>query len=569
MLEKSRLAFVALCAALGASVPARAQAPVSGPRHLAPTAPAGAPATGPVRIAGGRIAGAILPDSVRIFRGIPFAAPPLGDLRWKPPQPARPWDGVRDATRFGPQCMQLPVFGDMVFRSDGMSEDCLYLNVWAPPTAATGRRLPVLLYIYGGGFVGGDGSELRYDGESLARRGIVVVTTNYRLGVFGFLALPELTRESPHHASGNYGLLDQVAALQWVRRNIAAFGGDPTRITIAGESAGSIAVCALMASPLSRGLIAGAIGESGGMIHPTAAPVPPDSAQRRGEAFAERAGASSLSALRALPAESLLKASRRAYFPAVVDGWFLPQSPAEIFAAGRQAHVPLLLGWNSQEQEWRSLLGLRTPTPQNWTAVIDSLYGADSAEALQLFPGATQEQVMESGTLLAGARWIAYSTWKWAELQGRTGGRPVYRYVFVHPRPATRGPTPIPPTAGAVVPESTLRAARRTVPVANAAPAGAVHSAEIEYALGNLATNEVFAWTPQDDSVSAAMEGYFAAFVKTGDPNGLGLPAWPAAYSGGEVKVMILDAQPHAERAPHEDAFRFLDRRYRSSTRAP
>ncbi len=528
---------------LATSATLPAQQSIPGPRHLPAAMPADAPVAGPVRLEQGSLAGAVLASGVRAFRGIPYAAPPVGPLRWTAPQPPRAWKGVRTATKFGPQCMQLPIFGDMVFRSDGMSEDCLYLNVWAPPA---GRRLPVLLYVYGGGFVGGDGSELRYDGESLARRGIVVVTMNYRLGVFGFLSLPELTRESPHHASGNYGLLDQVAALEWVRRNIAAFGGDPRRITIGGESAGSISVCALMASPLSRGLIAGAIGESGGMIHPTFAPVPLDSAERRGETFARSGGATSLEALRALPAESLLKASSRFRVVAAVDGWFLPQSPAEIFAAGRAARVPLLAGWNSQEGFWRDLLGAREPTPQSWAAVVDSLYGTDSTEALRLFPGTTPQQVMESGTLLAGARWIAYSTWKWADLQGRTGGRPVYRYLFVHPRPATRAPAAAPP------------------------PPGAVHSAEIEYALGNLATNEVYAWTPQDDSASAAMEAFFAAFVKTGNPNGAGLPRWPAAFAGDSVRVMILDASPHAEASAHEDAFRFLGRFYGAgSVRAP
>jgi len=522
----------------------RGQDAPRGPRELAPGTPAGAQATLPVRIADGLVRGIIVPSGVREFRGIPFAAAPVGRLRWNAPQPAAGWKGVLSATRFGPRCMQLPIFSDMVFRSNGMSEDCLYLNVWVPSSPATrptAQRLPVLVYFYGGGFVAGDGSELRYDGESLARRGIVVVTVNYRLGVFGFLAHPELTAESPHHASGNYGLLDQAAALRWVRRNIAAFGGDTVRLTIAGESAGSISVCAQMASPLSRRLIAGAIGESGGMFHPTSAPVPLGEAERDGVRFANSVGAGTLAELRSLPADSLLRATGRpgsGRFPVTVDGYFLPGTPADIFAAGQQAHVPLLVGWNSQESDWRSLLRSQEPRPENYTAALRALFGERADEALRFFPGETPDQVMESGTLLAGARFIAYGTWKWAELQSTTGQRPVYRYLYAHPRPPTKAPSENPP------------------------PRGAVHSAEIEYALGNLATNEVYAWTPEDYSVSDAMEQYFANFVKTGDPNRARLPHWPAVGSGDTARVMVLDVQSRAEREQHRDAFLFLDSFY-------
>src|SRR5580658_8730580 len=210
-------------------------------------------------------------DGVRSFKGIPFAQPPVGDLRWREPQPVKNWTGARNADQFGPRCMQRTSPGaDYWFRSNGMSEDCLYLNVWTAAKSGN-ERLPVLVYIFGGGFQNGDGSEPRYDGESMARNGMVAISINYRLNIFGFFVHPELTKESPHHAAGNYGLLDQVAALQWVRRNIAAFGGDPKHVTVAGESAGSISVCAQMASPLSKNLIAGAIGESGAMINPTLA----------------------------------------------------------------------------------------------------------------------------------------------------------------------------------------------------------------------------------------------------------------------------------------------------------
>src|SRR4051812_39471842 len=234
----------------------------------------------------GAVEGTAEQDGIRVFRGIPFAEPPVGDLRWKPPQPVKKWEGVRQADKFGPRAMQRAIFGDMNFRSNGMSEDCLYLNVWSPAkTGEQGRRLPVLVYFYGGGFMAGDGSEPRYDGASMARKGLVAVTVNYRLGVFGFLAHPELTAESPHHASGNYGLLDQSEALRWVRQNIAAFGGDPDRVTIAGESAGSFPVSPQMASPLSKDLIAGAIGE-GGSLRGTLPPVPLAKAEEGGVRFA-------------------------------------------------------------------------------------------------------------------------------------------------------------------------------------------------------------------------------------------------------------------------------------------
>src|SRR5512143_3506697 len=261
-----------------------------------------------VRTANGVLESTAAPrDGVRSFKGVPFARPPVGDLRWREPQPPADWTGVRNADKFGPRCMQRTgPMADYWFRSDGMSEDCLYLNVWTPARSGS-EKLPVLVYIFGGGFQNGDGSEPRYDGESMARRGIVAVSVNYRTNIFGFFSHPELTRESPNHASGNYGLLDQVAALQWVRRNIAAFGGDPKRVTIAGESAGSISVSALMASPLSRDLIAGAIGESGALIS-TLPPRGLAETEKDGLDFGAKAGAPSLAALRALSAEKIQEA---------------------------------------------------------------------------------------------------------------------------------------------------------------------------------------------------------------------------------------------------------------------
>lgn len=493
---------------------------------------------------------------VRAFRGIPFAAPPVGDLRWKPPAAVKSWTGVRPAAQFGPRCMQHPVFGDMNFRSNGMSEDCLYLNVWTP-AGAEKKKLPVLLYFYGGGFVAGDGSEPRYDGESMARRGIVVVTCNYRLGVFGFLSHPELTAESPAHASGNYGFLDQNAALRWVRENAAAFGGDPSKITIAGESAGSLSVSGHMASPLSRDLISGAIGESGALLGSLRA-VPLAQAEQAGAQWATGAGATSLAALRAMSADQVMEATKSAQvgrFPLTVDGLFLTEPAAATFQAGKQSRVPLLVGWNSEEMTWRFLLQGQEPTPENYEKAVRRVYGANADAILKLYPGATQEQAISSATDLAGDGFIAFGTWKWSDMHAKTGGKPVYRYLYARPRPAM---TPefagaAPGLAGGV--SRTPNSGAVTMPPAT----GAVHSAEIEYAMGNLSTNKVYAWTPDDYKVSDVMQGYFANFVKTGDPNGKGLPPWPA-IKGDVVNVMRIDVKSVAAPDTTRDRYLLLDR---------
>src|SRR5580658_7963472 len=403
----------------------------------------------------GSVQGTVEASGVHSFKGIPYAAPPVGDLRFKEPQPVAAWQGVRKAQAFGPRAMQLPIYSDMKFRSDGVSEDCLYLNVWAP---ATGSRLPVLVYFYGGGFSAGDGSEYRYDGESMARRGIVAVTVNYRLGIFGFFAHPDLTKESPHHSSGNYGLLDQHAALEWVQQNIAAFGGDPARVTIAGESAGSISVCAQMASPLSKGLFAGAIGESGGLTG-NIKPVPLATAEQTGSAIAADLGYKSIAELRAIPATDLLQDVKRARFPTVIDGYFLPEAPDDIYSAGDQMKVPLLAGWNSAETPYQGILGASAPTVENYEGAVRKLYGDKADEVLPLYKATTEEEIKQAATDLATDRFIAYSTWKWIDRATATGGKPVYRYLYGHPRPLAVGATAGGPP-----------------------PMGAGHSWEIEYA---------------------------------------------------------------------------------------
>ena len=480
------------------------------------------------------------------------------NLRWREPQPVQNWSGVRKADKFGPRAMQLPVFGDMNFRSDGMSEDCLYLNVWTP--AKTGNeKLPVLVYFYGGGFMAGDGSELRYDGESMARQGIVAVTVNYRLGIFGFLSHPELTKESPHHASGNYGLLDQSAALQWVQKNIAAFGGDPKKITIAGESAGSFSVSAQMASPLSKNIIAGAIGESGSLLglNPTASL---NDAEKAGADFGTSIKANSLADLRAIPADQLLKATANAgfgRFPICVDGYFFPKSPLEIFEKGEQAHVPLLVGWNSQEMVYQMIMGQDKPTLENYTKAVEKLYGDKSAEAMTVYSASNDAEAEQVATDLASDRFIGFSTWKWSDVQSKTGGKPVYRYLYARPRPQMRAEmgNATAGLAGGVIKDTSANKAPAMPPAR-----GAVHSAEIEYALGNLPTNRVYDWQPEDYKVSEIMQAFFANFIKTGNPNGFGVPEWPAVDNNKGVQVMHINVDTKAMEDKNGKRYLFMDK---------
>ena len=511
-----------------------------------------------VTTASGPVEGTTSANGVRMFRGIPYAAPPVRGLRWQPPQPVAPWTTPLVADRFGPRCMQRPIYGDMNFRSSGVSEDCLYLNVWTPAQGAD-AKLPVLVYFYGGGFNAGDGSEPRYDGESMARRGIVVVTVNYRLSVFGFFAHPELTKESPRHASGNQGWLDQVAALEWVQKNIAAFGGDPARVTIAGESAGSISVSALMASPLSKGLIAGAIGESGAMIAPTRQPIPLADAEKEGETFAAAAGATSLQALRAMSSDELLAVTAKPGLPrpnCVIDNYFMPKTVVDILAAGEQARVPLLAGWNSEERGYAGLLGQAAPTPENYTAAVTKAFGDRAADVLKAYPTATAEDVKIAATALSGDQFIAFGTWKWIDGHARTGGKPVYRYYYTHPRPPMRPEmgNAVAGTAGGVI-----RGGEGPRPPA---PTGAVHSADIEYVMGNLGSNTVFAWTADDHKVSETFQSYVANFVKTGNPNGPGLPAWPVVTDPGASQVIQIGVESKAVPDSTRPRYLLLDEIY-------
>ncbi|MBL7817393.1 MAG: carboxylesterase family protein [Saprospiraceae bacterium] len=501
-------------------------------------------------------------SGIQTYFGIPFAKPPVGNLRWKAPQPLDNWSGVKMTKKFAPRPMQKLIWGDMNSRSEGVSEDCLYLNVWTPAKRNT-KNLPVLLYFYGGGFVAGDGSEPRYDGESMAKKGVVVVTCNYRLNIFGFFAHPELSAEASYKASGNYGLLDQVAAMKWVQKNIAAFGGDPKKVTIAGESAGSISVSYQMASPLGRNLIAGAIGESGAGINPTLAPVTLAEAEKIGKDFAEKAGYPSLKLLRGLSSRDVYEIydeSQRFGFPVVVDNYFLPKTLPEIFAAKEQAQVPLLLGWNSAEIPGQAFMQGQLYKEENYVNRVKKEYPNDFETVLKLYPHGSEKEIELSATALAADRFIVYSTWKWFDLHRNNSSQPVYRYLYSKLRPELVDQTLASGLAGGTV---------KRDPNAPKPPAavGAPHACEIEYCMGNLHRIKEYAWTDDDYKVSNTMLDYFANFVKTGNPNDPSVPAklpkWEVAKAGDkQPPVMVIDVNSKTEKAMNDARYEFLDKGY-------
>ena len=474
--------------------------------------------------------------AVRAFLGIPYAAPPVGDLRWKPPVAAAKWTGVRKATEFGPHCMQGRVFDDMVFRDAGGSEDCLSLNVWVPAKPSS-SKLPVMVWIYGGGFVAGTTSEQRQDGSHLAQQGVVVVSMNYRLGIFGFFVHPELAKESGRNSAGNYGLLDQTAALQWVHDNIAAFGGDPGNVTIFGESAGSFSVSAQMASPLAKGLFQKAIGESGGAFNKTGLAFEP-LAKREEEdvkAVTEKLGVQTLAQLRAMSGQKILEAfappwSKGVEFDADVDGYFLPYSVPAIFAAGKQNDVPLLAGWNHDEGSFEVVFNPEKPTVASLKANAQKEFGDKAEEFLRLYP-TDDDHVLRSAEDFAGDRFIAWCTWAWMEAQSKTGKQPIYRYRFdLAPHPAD----------------------------SKAPKLGAYHSAEIEYVFGQLDSKKGMMWRTEDRQLSEMMQKYWANFARSGDPNGSGLPKWPTYAASDEWPVMFLDVESGAHKDDLRERYLFL-----------
>lgn len=497
---------------------------------------------------------------VQTYFGIPFAKPPVGNLRWKAPQPAANWVGVKETKKFGPRPMQKIVFGDMNSRSNGLSEDCLYLNVWTPAKRNT-KDLPVLLYFYGGGNSAGDASEPRYDGEAMAKKGIVVITCNYRLNVFGFLAHPELSAEAPYKASGNYGMLDQVAAMKWVNKNIAAFGGDPKKVTIAGESAGSIGVSMQMSSPLGRNLIAGAIGESGAGINPTMAPVSLTEGEKDGLEFVQKAGVKNIAAMRGLSARDIYEIfdeSKKFGFSIVIDNYFLPKTLPQIFYAKEQAQVPLLLGWNSAEIPGQAFMYGQPYKDENYIARVKKEYPNDFEEVLRLYPHANEKEIELSATALAADRFISYSTWKWFDLHRKNSSQPVYRYLYSKLRPPLADNTMAAGLAGGTVKKD----ANAPKP---AEAVGAPHACEIEYCMGNLHLIKEFAFTPDDYKVSETMSNYFANFIKTGNPNGAKLPEWTAAKAGDNTPpVMIIDVESKLINAENDARYEFLDKAYKN-----
>jgi para-nitrobenzyl esterase len=480
-------------------------------------APARSADSGPtVQTSGGRLSGSLTSEGVAVFKNIPFAEPPVGSRRWREPVPAKAWTGVRDATAFGPMCHQT---GNKQLPHD---EDCLQLNVWTPKWPMTAPA-PVMVWIHGGGNTAGSGVEALFNGETLARRGIVLITVNYRLGIFGFFAHPALTEESPHHASGNYGLADQLMALQWVKQNVARFGGNPANVTIFGESAGAADVNALIASPLSKGLFQRVIAQSGPVGN---TPLRAE-AEKRGEDFAAQFGATgnqALAKLRSLSFDELqakMGPGAGAAGPMLsigVDGWILPESPAKIYAEGRQQKVGLLIGSNSQEMQggrgMTSTADLRQAVSQRFgplAARALAAYGLDGAGDPPADP--------QYGSVMT--QWTTDSSFRCGTVQElnwhTAAGNPGYQYQF-----------------------------SRTVHGKEAL--GAAHASEIPFVLGTLPVwQQRQGYNDSDREYAVMMQQYWTNFARTGDPNGAKLVNWPKFDSARRAYLEFSDAGPVAK----------------------
>jgi para-nitrobenzyl esterase len=506
--------------------------------------------TDPVKVEQGLLAGTSGSSAdIRVYRRIPFAAPPVGDLRWKAPQPAASWQGTRQAIEFSNACWQTPYpAAASIYQAKlpQLSEDCLYLNIWTPAKSAK-DRLPVMVWIHGGGFTRGFGGTSSYNGEVLARKGAVIVTINYRLGVFGFFAHPELSAESGHHASGNYALLDQIAALQWVQKNIAAFGGDPTRMTTFGESAGSWAVNALMTSPLAKGLFQRAIGESGGLFSPmktlgeaekegeklaaalTATPI----ADAKPESAQNFTAPTTLKTLRAMSAEDLLKASDSETVRTIVDGWVLPQAVATIFAQGKQNDVPLLVGYNADEGTALAPQGANMKAFM-FIGGVHQRYGSQADALLKVYPAASDEQAVSSFYSAYRDQAFGWEMRTWARLATKTGHQPTYMYYF-----SRRPPGP------------------------QSARLRAFHASEIAYVFGTFVWP--FPWEDTDRKLSDAMTSYWVNFAATGNPNGANLLKWPS-YNAKDDQALEFGDQISVRSEVNKAGLDFFDGYYQSLT---
>ncbi|GGM94590.1 carboxylic ester hydrolase [Dyadobacter beijingensis] len=482
-----------------------------------------------LRVEGGKISGINSPDNrVHIYKGIPFAAPPVGDLRWKAPQPVKKWSGVLACDKFGPSPVQgEPVpfsmwSAEFLIPKTPIGEDCLYLNVWTESSGKTAAKKPVVVWIYGGGFVSGGAGCAIYDGEATAKKGVVFVSINYRVGAFGFFAHPELTKESGKNASGNYGLMDQVAALKWVKKNIAQFGGDPENVTIAGQSAGSMSVNCLVVSPQAKGLFNKAIAESGagfGRNYPTL-----KQAEEAGLQAGEKLGAKSLAALRKLPADEILK-NITSYRGPIVDGLVLPESVSAIYQAGKQNSVALLTGWNQNENAVA-----KPKSATEFQAQYNQQYGPIAQTFFQHYPAQTDAQAAHSQNELARDMSYGVQNYSWAVAQAQQN-KAAYLYRFTRKLPAT----------------------------GIYASYGAFHTGEVAYAYDNLRfiDRSLRPLDGTDDQIANLMSTFWVNFIKTGNPNGTGMPQWPA-FNANAPQMMLIGEEMKAGPLTEQPALDFL-----------
>jgi para-nitrobenzyl esterase len=496
--------------------------------------PTASSAAASVLTASGALSG-VHERGLTVYKGVPFAAPPTGELRWQPPAPVAPWIGTRAADAFRPACMQEGVSmpGET---PPAMSEDCLYLNIWTPARGVA-AHLPVIVWIYGGGYRNGSASMPLYWGDRLAHKGVIVITIAYRLGPLGFLALPELTHESVHRSSGNYGLMDQIAALEWIQRNIAAFGGDSKRVTIAGQSSGSISVSVLMASPRAKGLFQRAIGESGGLFEPLQ--LAPSyllaAAERDGEKYAASLGATSLRELRRLPATGLLGGGNAGGVThPVIEPYVLPVSPYEAFASGQQNDVPLLIGSNAEEA--RALTDVTSVKASTFESDIERSFGGLPPAILAAYPHATDDAARQARLDLERDLRFGWDMWAWARLQAATGQSGVYYYSF-----RQKPPFPV----GSVYEGW-----------------GASHFAELWYVFDHL-DQVPWHWSEADRNLAEEMSSYWVNFAKTGNPNGRRLASWPP-FAKLNGKALYLGDPITAGRVANVDSLSILDSVYAS-----